>query len=160
MAELTFLPDYAFFTLRDPEADAGVDSATAIEISRRHIAASTGHEIYVCCAQDRIAVHVCVNADGPAADGHAWTHAASLTLPFPSGQVRLGDVTGTAISISLDTGPGTYRVDVHHRGRDAAAAMARQLSEIRRQAGLTTYLQSLDQHAGIEKYHLQLQPIP
>jgi hypothetical protein len=140
IAELSFLPDYAFFTLRDPEHDAAVDSAAAIAAARENVAATTGYEIYVCCAQEREPVAVTL-ADTPPPQAITWQVVPNLRLDCPTGDLRLGDVTGTATATTLPTGPGHYHVDVYHRGRLSSRSPAND-----------------DLSQPVERYHLHIRP--
>ncbi|MDM4723164.1 hypothetical protein QTQ03_27495 [Micromonospora sp. WMMA1363] len=156
-AQLTFTPDYAFFTLRDPEHDAAVNSAAAIAAARRDVAASTGYEVYVCCAQDRLAVHATVS-DSPPSDTTWWQIVHGLRLACPSGELRLGDVTGQATAITLPSGPGPYEVDVYHRSRETAV---RRINELRQQSPNGRLNEDdLARHGGVEEYHMYLRPAP
>ncbi|WP_019031022.1 hypothetical protein [Salinispora arenicola] len=155
-AHLTFTPDYALFTLRDPEHDAAVGSATAIAAAREDVAASTGYEIYVCCAQDRLAVHAVVS-DFPPPALSEWQLVHGLPLACLTAELRLGDGTGQGTAITAPAGPGTYEVDVYHRGRDAAV---RRISELRQSSAKgRPSEEGLVRSAGIEEYYLHLRPV-
>jgi hypothetical protein len=152
---ITLTPDYAMVTIRDADSDAAVGSAEAIDAACRDIAASTGYEIYVCCVQDRLAVTVDVSVDNNA----VWEDAdglIELPLTSPTGQLRVGDVTGAAIAVDLPDGPGLYQVTIGHRGRAAAAELVLRLNRDLSGIDFDSQQQRLDEHASAEHYLVRL----
>jgi hypothetical protein len=164
MPTLTLLPDYAMFTVRDAYCDAAVGFSEAIDVARRDVAASTGYEIYVCCAQEILKVTVDVHVDRddvpqlPDADG-----VIRLPLTCPTGELRVGDVTGCAIAVDLPEGAGRYDVVISHRGRAASAALAVQLLGEGSGGDFDGWMRRLGEHAGVEQYLVRLTrvgPVP
>jgi hypothetical protein len=156
-AELTATPDYAYFTLRDAENYAGTGAETALAVARENIAASTSYEIYVICAQDLLPVSITLTDTPPAPDPE-WTVVAGLPLECPTGELRLGDATGNAVSAEIDTGPGMYVVDVYYRGRSIAQERRRELLD-RTSLANPISIEDTAQFAGTEAYHLHLKPV-
>ncbi|WP_394618298.1 hypothetical protein JNUCC0626_04120 [Lentzea sp. JNUCC 0626] len=158
--ELITVPSYRLLTLRDQDndADEGVDEAISQALTA--VAASTGHELVISCAQDLLPVSATLEAwtappDGP--DDPAWSTPQTFELEFASALLVLGSPTADAISLELPAGPGVYAVDVAHKGRDRALAARQDVLEhediISRKQELT------DAHpGGFERYRIRAWP--
>ncbi len=100
----------------------------------------------------------CRLTDTPPAPDPEWTVVAGLPLECPTGELRLGDATGNAVSAEIDTGPGMYVVDVYYRGRSIAQEQRRELLD-RTSLANPISIEDTVQFAGIEAYHLHLKPV-
>jgi hypothetical protein len=56
--ELRTVPAYRLITLRDQDNDADTGGREAIDQAQSSVAASTGYELYISCAQDLIPISV------------------------------------------------------------------------------------------------------
>ncbi len=84
------------------------------------------------CAQDPLKIEVRLEfwESAPPDEDSSWHSLSSHLIACPSGYLRLGDDTGTAVGeLRHPAGPGRYRVLVHHRGRDEAAGALRSIDE-------------------------------
>ncbi|WP_285607023.1 hypothetical protein [Actinokineospora globicatena] len=117
-------PAYRILSLRDADADAGHDPDNALGQAYATVAASTGTELHLVCAQAELPVAVglrlwdtdpAVTAQG---DGVGLT--APLEVEFATGLVVLSSPTAEAVDFRLLTGPGTYAAVVEHSGRTSA----------------------------------------
>jgi hypothetical protein len=62
------------------------------------------------------------HAAAPPPDDHAWDECAEMTFEAPVGRVRVTPLFEDPVPElpQLTSGPGTYRIRVYARGRDAA----------------------------------------
>ena len=121
--DLRLAPDYKFFTVRDGSSSAAPRGADALDAARVDIAAATPLELYVVCAQDLAQVHVAVHQEPGTEEAQPmpqWAGPLVFRISFPTGEARIGDITGQAISVPLVSGPGQYVVSLFHRGREDA----------------------------------------
>lgn len=163
--ELSLVPEYRIVSLQD-SGHAGLEgSAEAIAEAGRAVAAVAPSGLYLSVNQDQLPVDIeLVIWDGPPPYGPdpaaGWSRAGTFAMPFPSGDVALGDLGGRAV-----TGPwlrdrtGDYTVEVWSRGRQQAAV--RQVEMFSETADLsipesTAYIQR--EGSGIEQYQLRLWP--
>ncbi|WP_018255398.1 hypothetical protein [Salinispora mooreana] len=154
---VTFRPDYQLFTLRDIDSDAGVGAGEAIASAIRDIAACTGYELYVKVVQDLLPVTVTVEiwdtSPGPTNPSANWSPTSVFRLQSPTGQLVLSAPTGDAFDgIDPPSGPGTYAIDVHHRGRQEADDARQKLLQD------TTRLDEPGARPSLEHYLLRMWP--
>jgi hypothetical protein len=118
---ITTWPAHSLITLRDQDNDAAVDAGQAIATATAHIVASTGHELYLRCAQDLLPVTLTVTTWGSPPDADALGEVLPpLPLEVPTAQLVLGSPTGEATALSLPTEPGLYTARIQHSGRTEA----------------------------------------
>ena len=162
---LTLRPEYRTVILHDAQFDARVGAAEAITEAATNVAATTPYELYLIVAQAELPVQIdLLTWDEPPGQDQrppaGWTFVGAYHLPFPSGDVILGDGGGQSI-----TGPwlrgrtGPYTVEVCSRGRDEATARLRQMYD----ETATMTIPEARAHknregSGIEQYLLQLWP--
>jgi hypothetical protein len=163
--ELTLVPEYRTVILQDARFDARVGASEAITEAGRNVAAAAPYELYLIVAQSQLPVRIELLAwDAPpeqeqrSPDG--WTFVGAYRVPFPTGDVILGDGGGQSI-----TGPwlrgrtGTYTVEVFSRGRDEATTRLRHILE--ETASMTIPEMTAYKNregSGIEQYLLHLWP--
>ncbi|MEU4217339.1 hypothetical protein [Actinoplanes sp. NPDC026623] len=167
--ELTLVPEYRVVSLRDAQRGGLEGSSEAIAEAGRTVAASAPSGLYLSVSQDQLPVRLeLVIWDGPPTTGPGpgteptldWTPVGRFVMPFPSGEVALGDLGGKAVSGPWLRGrTGDYTVEVWSRGRDEAAA--RQAQMFAETADLTipqarAYIER--EGSGIEQYQLWLWP--
>ena len=163
--ELSLIPEYRIVSLQDSRHAGLEGSAEAIAEAGRAVAAVAPSGLYLCVNQDQLPVDIdLVIWDGPPPHdpdpAAGWTRAGIFTMPFPSGDIALGDLGGRAVSGSWLRGrTGDYTVEVWSRGRERAAI--RQAEMFGETADLTipestAYIQR--EGSGIEQYQLRLWP--
>jgi hypothetical protein len=142
-----------------------VGASKAITEAGINVAAASPYELYLIVAQSELPVHLEFLAwdetpqeDQRSPDG--WTFAGAYSVPFPSGDVILGDGGGQSI-----TGPwlrgrtGIYTVEAWSRGRDEAVTRLRRIYDETASMTIpevTAYKER--EGSGIEQYLLQLWP--
>ncbi len=163
--QLSLVPEYRVVSLQDSR-NAGLEgSAEALAEADRAVAGVAPSGLYLSVNQDQLPVDIdLVIWDGPPPHdldpAGGWTRAGAFTMPFPSGDVALGDLGGKAINGPwLRHHPGDYTVEVWSRGREQAAV--RQVEMFTETADLTiaestAYIKR--EGAGIEQYQLRLWP--
>jgi len=163
--ELSLVPEYRIVSLQDSRHAGLEGSAEAIAQASRAVAAVAPSGLYLSVNQDQLPVDIeLVIWDGPPSPdpdpAAGWTRAGIFTMPFPSGDVALGDLGGRAVSGPwLRDRTGDYTVEVWSRGRKEAAL--RQVEMFSETAELTipestAYIQR--EGSGIEQYQLRLWP--
>lgn len=83
--------------------------------------------IYTGTHTGEISVTVELHDQPPPLDLDYWQDVVEVSVPAPTGQLRVGGLTAETETESLlpslsHAGPGTYRLRVHARGRDGAAS--------------------------------------
>ena len=163
--ELTLVPEYRTVILRDARFDARVGASEAITEAGATVVAASPYELYLIVAQSELAVDLELVAwdEAPAGEQRApggWTFVGAYRVPFPSGDLVLGDGGGQSI-----TGPwlrgrtGAYTVEVFSRGRDEAKARLRRIyTETASMTIPEVTAYKAREGAGIERYLLQLWP--
>lgn len=155
---LVTVPAYRLITLRDQGIGPGADPGPIVRQAQEHIAANTGYELYLSCAQDLIpaAIRVEIWTDQPPDSGDARVHQVTLsppTLECSSGELVLGSPTGEAIGVKV-TEPGIYTLRISHHGRIDATERRDQLLALH---GATTNLSAAaDEYAATERYIIQM----
>ena len=163
--DLSLVPQYRIVGLQDSRHSGLDGSAEAIAEAAQAVAALAPSGLYLSVNQDQLPVDLeLVIWDGPPPHdpdpATGWTRAGTFTMPFPSGDVALGDLGGNAISGPwLRDRTGDYTVEVWTRCRDRAAT--RQVEMFGETAHLsipetTAYIHR--EGSGIEQYHLRLWP--
>src|SRR2546423_6910231 len=158
MHELAFVPDYRLFSVRDDQSDAAVGVVEAVAETDRVIAVSTDYAVYIRCAQDRLRTLVRLEFwDAPARDNdEGWNTLPSHLIVCPSGYLRLGDDTGTALGeLRHPSGGGSYRVVVSHRGRVEAIAALWSI-DTRQELTLPERLEAYRNNGEIEQYRIRM----
>jgi hypothetical protein len=159
------VPEYRIVGLLDSQNTNLEGSDKAITESVLTIAALAPSGLYLSVNQDQLPVDLeLVIWDGPPPENldpaAGWTRAGTFTMPFPSGDIALGDLGGRAIGGPwLRERTGSYTVEVWSRGRDEAAT--RRVEMFAETADMTTREARAYVHrhgAGIEQYHLRLWP--
>ncbi len=119
------VPAYGLLSLRDQENDPTEEPGPPIRQAVEHIAAATGYEVFIKCAQDLLPVYAGVRLwdeepsdESLTADGSSLT--AVLSLHCPSAELVLGSPTGESVGIDLPSGPGQYAAVVSYRAREEA----------------------------------------
>lgn len=158
--DLLAYAEYGLLTVRDQDCDAGIGANEAIDRARKNVAASTGYELFIHCAQDlfKIAADLEVWDGAPPANvaTERWSDPLEFELHCPSGDIALGSPTGAAIGLSLPDGAGVYAIQVHHTGRDTATV---RFQDYVRRLGTIPAEQSDREGqsaAGIERYLLRM----
>ena len=163
--ELSLVPEYRIVSLQDRRLGGLDGSAAAIAEAVGAVAAVAPSGLYLIVNQDQLPVRLELEIwDGPPATGPdpaaGWVRAGPFVLPFPSGELALGDLGGRAVSGPwLRDRTGDYTVEVWSRGR--AEAAARQVELFDETAALTIAQARAYIHregAGIEQYRLRLWP--
>ncbi|WP_137816871.1 hypothetical protein [Gandjariella thermophila] len=146
--------------MRDQDNDAGVGADAAIAEAQEGIAASTGYELYIHCAQDLLKVHATLEIwdDTPYPDSQVeqWGTPRTFRLECPSGEMSMGTPTGEAIGADLPAGPGIYTIDLTHRGRDEADRLRKRIMVRYDTIPLDQLPDELEPHAGIEQYRIRM----
>ncbi|MGI5506348.1 hypothetical protein [Lentzea sp. CA-135723] len=156
-AELITVPSYRLLTVRDQDNDAGEGVDEAITRAQISVAASTGYELVISCAQDVLPVSATLevwSVQPSEPDESAWSSPQTFEIECPSGLLELGSPTADATGMELPTGPGVYAVDVAHQGRERALA-ARQ--DVLEHEDMTSRKQELTDARpdGFEKYRIR-----
>jgi hypothetical protein len=117
--------DYGSLTLRDADTDYGRMAADSARVAYEDGLASTPYAVFLVLAELKLPVSLSIEvwdeqpADPPAGDG--WSNPQRFTIASPTGEMVLGDPTGTLyVSFTLPTANRRYTVAVHHAGRDVA----------------------------------------
>lgn len=89
--------------------------------------ADGGAHVYTGTHTGEISVTVELHDQPPPLDIDYWQDVVEVSVPAPTGQLRVGGLTAETETESLlpslsHAGPGTYRLRVHARGRDGAAS--------------------------------------
>ncbi len=120
------IPVYGLLSLCDQENAPAEDPGSAISQAMKHVAATTGYEVFISCAQDLLPVYAGVRLwdeepsdENLTADGSSLT--VGLSLHCPSAELTLGSPTGENMTIDLPSGPGQYAAVVSYRDREEAA---------------------------------------
>lgn len=156
--ELTLRPEYRLLILRDVDLDARVGAAQAIETACRTVAAATPYEVYVQVAQLDLPVlarvEVWDTAPPAPPPGPAWSRTGTFELPFPSGQLVVGDGGGQVIHGPwLSSSPSVYQVEVWTAGRAEAQEAAQHINDAARELTIRDRIRYQERHgSGIERY--------
>ena len=160
--ELSLYPDYGLVTLGDRDKDAAVGADEAVAAAYRDVAAATDYELYIIRAEESLPIHLGVEVwdaePGTAPTGSDWHGPRRFMLDCPSGEMRLGDNTGAAISgIYLPRPAGRYLVDLFDAGRDEARQLVRELAPASQALPLLEQKEFLEARgAGTERYLLRV----
>src|SRR4051794_34196140 len=97
--ELVLIPEYRTIILHDARYDARVGAPEAIAEAGRNVAAAAPYELYLIVAQSELPVRIELIAwDVPPRQKQRfpgeWTFVGGYRVPFPSGDVILGDGGG------------------------------------------------------------------
>jgi hypothetical protein len=160
---LDLVPEYRVFGLRDAGAGGLEDLSQVIAAAGQDVAAVGSAGLFVCVNQDQLPIRVeLVIWDGAPAEetGDGWARVGEFVVPFPSGDVALGDLGGRAVSGPWLRGrTGDYVVVVWSRGRDEAAERQREMFAETADMSVPearTYIER--EGSGIERYQLWLWP--
>ncbi|MFI5586310.1 hypothetical protein ACIA5G_14810 [Amycolatopsis sp. NPDC051758] len=151
--QLVTVPSYRLITLRDQDCDAAPDSDGTIDDARRAVAASSGYELFIDCAQDLLSVTVTVHVRTDSPEVSRADRSPVLELECPSGELALGSPTGDAIGIEVE--PGTYSLIVEYEGRQAAAERRQEILDERARSGTDLHT-AANASAGPEQYLLSM----
>ncbi|WP_216216864.1 hypothetical protein [Amycolatopsis aidingensis] len=150
---------YRLLTLRDQDCDAGVNADHAIDEAAENIAASTGYELYINCAQDlfAITVRIAIWDDEPSIEQQGRTQTGRiLTLICPTGELVLDSPTGEALALELPSGSGTYAISVRDEGRTEAIVLRQNvLKQTDTPAGEDLHT-AAQRYGGIERYTIDM----
>lgn len=117
--------EYGSLTLRDADTDYRRMAADSAHATYENGLASTPYAVLLVLAELKLPISLHIEVwdeqpnDPPASDG--WSTHQLFTIASPTGDMVLGDPTGTLyVSFTLPAANRRYTVAVHHAGRDVA----------------------------------------
>ena len=163
------LPYHGHLIVADPSASGSeeADLLRCLADAEESILGGSRRRVAVKAGQDTLAIAVTVelwDAMPDAGVDAGWEGCRELTVEFPGGRLRVENTSagsvplapGTADTVALPGGPGAYRVEAWHRGRERAAAKVQELWEA--EEADEDIASGYARWAGLEEYLLRIWP--